>query len=88
MPTEDPYEDQLRNLQVALVRYQKWSIDTGAKALVLLEGRDGAGKDGTIARITQYLAPRHTRVVSLPKPSDRERSEWFFQRYTRFLPAA
>ena len=82
------YAAQLRELQIGLVRYQAWAIKTGAKALVILEGRDGAGKDGTIARITQHLAPRNTRAVSLPKPSDRERSEWYFQRYVRRLPAA
>ena len=88
MAKADDYDDQLRDLQIALVRHQRWAIDTGAKALVILEGRDGAGKDGTIARITQHLAPRNTRVVSLPKPNDRERSEWYFQRYVRRLPAA
>ena len=83
----DDYELQLRALQIGLVRYQAWAIKTGAKALVILEGRDGAGKDGTIARITQHLAPRNTRAVSLPKPSDRERTEWYFQRYVRRLPS-
>jgi polyphosphate kinase 2 len=82
------YAAQLCELQVGLVRHQAWAIKAGAKALVILEGRDGAGKDGTIARITQHLAPRNTRAVSLPKPSDRERSEWYFQRYVRRLPAA
>jgi polyphosphate kinase 2 len=88
MPHVDDYEVQLRELQIGLVRYQKWAIETGAKALVVLEGRDGAGKDGTIARIIQHLAPRNTRVVSLPKPTERERSEWYFQRYAQWLPAA
>jgi polyphosphate kinase 2 len=82
------YLTQLRELQIGLVRYQAWAIKTGAKALVILEGRDGAGKDGTIARITEHLAPRNARAVSLPKPSDRERSEWYFQRYVGRLPAA
>src|SRR5277367_785946 len=82
------YETQLRELQIGLVRYQIWAMKTGAKALVIFEGRDGAGKDGTIARITEHLAARNTRAVSLPKPSDRERSEWFFQRYVEHLPAA
>jgi len=82
------YQAQLRELQIGLVRYQAAALKTGAKALVILEGRDGAGKDGTIARITEHLAPRATRVVSLPKPSDRERSEWYFQRYVEHLPAA
>ncbi|MBA3811261.1 MAG: polyphosphate kinase 2 [Caulobacteraceae bacterium] len=82
------YQDELRDLQIGLVRYQTWAIKTGAKALVIFEGRDGAGKDGTIARITEHLAPRNTRVVSLPKPSDRERSQWYFQRYVGHLPSA
>jgi polyphosphate kinase len=82
------YEAQLRELQVGLVRYQAWALKCGAKALVIFEGRDGAGKDGTIARIVEHLAPRSTRVVSLPKPSDRDRSEWYFQRFVRHLPAA
>jgi polyphosphate kinase len=82
------YEEQLRTLQIGLVRYQTWAMKTGAKALVILEGRDGAGKDGTIFRITEHLAPRNTRVISLPKPSDRQRSQWYFQRYVSHLPAA
>jgi polyphosphate kinase 2 len=82
------YLDQLRDLQIGLVRYQVWAIASGAKALLILEGRDGAGKDGTIARLSEHLAPRNTRAVSLPKPSDRERSEWYFQRYVRRLPSA
>jgi polyphosphate kinase 2 len=82
------YNAELRELQIGLVRYQEWAIKTGAKALLIFEGRDGAGKDGTIARITAHLAPRNTRVVSLPKPSDRQRSQWYFQRYISHLPAA
>jgi len=85
---KDDYDHQLHHLQVALVNYQAWAMDTGAKALVIFEGRDGAGKDGSISRITEYLQPRNTRVVSLPKPSDRQRSQWFFQRYVSHLPAA
>jgi polyphosphate kinase 2 len=88
MPKTADYASQLRDLQIGLVRYQTWAMKAGAKALVILEGRDGAGKDGTIARITQHLAARNTRAVSLPKPSDRERSEWYFQRYVRRLPSA
>jgi polyphosphate kinase 2 len=84
----DDYEAELRELQIGLVRYQQWALAKGAKALVIFEGRDGAGKDGTIARITEHLAPRSTRVVSLPKPSDRERTQWYFQRYVRHLPSA
>ncbi|MGI9170289.1 MAG: polyphosphate kinase 2 [Caulobacteraceae bacterium] len=82
------YQSDLRKLQIALVRYQKWAIKTGAKALVIFEGRDGAGKDGAIKRITEHLAARNTRAVALPKPSDRQRSEWYFQRYMPHLPAA
>jgi polyphosphate kinase 2 len=82
------YKPQLRELQIGLVRYQQWAADKGAKALVVFEGRDGAGKDGTIARITAHLTPRRTRVVALPAPSNRDRSEWYFQRYVRHLPAA
>ncbi len=82
------YQKDLIRLQIALVRHEQWAIETGAKALIIFEGRDGAGKDGTIARITEHLALRNTRVVSLPKPSDRQRSEWYFQRYVRHLPAS
>jgi polyphosphate kinase len=82
------YKHELRELQIGLVRYQQWAIGKGAKALVIFEGRDGAGKDGAIARITAHLMPRRTRVVALPAPSSRDRSEWYFQRYVRHLPAA
>jgi polyphosphate kinase 2 len=75
-------------LQADLVRYQQWAMAEGAKVVIIFEGRDGAGKDGSIKRITEHLAPRNTRVISLPKPSDRQRTEWWFQRYARFLPAA
>src|ERR1700678_3026366 len=88
MSKPERYAERLRELQIGLVRYQAWAMKTGAKALVIFEGRDGAGKDGTIARITEHLAARNTRAVSLPKPSDRERSEWYFQRYVQRLPAA
>jgi len=88
MAKTNEYDEALRALQISLVQYQTWAMKTGAKALVIFEGRDGAGKDGTIARITEHLAPRNTRVVSLPKPSDRQRSEWYFQRYIPHLPAA
>jgi polyphosphate kinase 2 len=87
MSKKNDYKHALRELQIGLVRYQAWAIKTGAKALVILEGRDGAGKDGTIARIIEHLAPRNTRAVSLPKPSDREATQWYFQRYTGHLPA-
>ncbi len=70
------------------MRYQQWAADTGAKAVVVFEGRDCAGKDGAIARITEHLTARRTRAVALPKPSDRDRTEWYFQRYVHYLPAA
>ena len=82
------YKSQLESLQADLVRYQQWAMAEGAKAVIIFEGRDGAGKDGAIKRVSEHLAPRNTRVISLPKPSDRQHSEWWFQRYVRFLPAA
>lgn len=82
------YKSDLTSLQAGLVRWQKWAMARGEKVLIIFEGRDGAGKDGAIKRITEHLAPRNTRVVALPKPSDRQQSEWFFQRYVRYLPAA
>jgi polyphosphate kinase 2 len=85
---EQKYERDLRRLQIDLVKSQIWAIKEGKKALVIFEGRDAAGKDGTIQRVVEHLSPRNTRVVALPKPSDREVSEWYFQRYARYLPAA
>ncbi|HLI64729.1 MAG TPA: polyphosphate kinase 2 [Caulobacteraceae bacterium] len=88
MAKHDGYKHQLRELQIHLVRYQQWAMGEGQKALIVFEGRDGAGKDGSIKRITEHLAPRNTRVVALPKPSSRDATEWWFQRYVRYLPAA
>ena len=82
------YDDTLYQLQVELVKLQRHFIKCGDKILIIFEGRDAAGKDGTIKRITQHLSPRETRVVALGKPSDRDRSSWYFQRYTPYLPAA
>ena len=82
------YEKTLYRLQVELVKLQRHVIARGQKVLIILEGRDGAGKDGTIKRITEHLSPRDIRVIALPKPSDREATEWYFQRYTQYLPAA
>jgi len=82
------YKSELMKLQAGLVRHQQWAMAHGEKVVVVFEGRDGAGKDGAIKRITEHLAPRNTRVIALPKPSDRQNSEWFFQRYVRHLPAA
>src|SRR5271154_4872605 len=82
------YKQDLRDLQIGLVRYQQWAADSGAKVVVVLEGRDSAGKDGAIARITEHLTARRTRAVALPKPTERDRSERYFQRYVHYLPAA
>lgn len=87
MNTED-YEAELARLQLELVLTQVWAGETGRKIAVVFEGRDAAGKDGAIKRIVEHLSIRSTRVVALPKPSDRERSQWWFQRYTAHLPAA
>lgn len=87
MSKSEDYETELVQLQLALIALQKKAIETGDKILVVFEGRDAAGKDGTIARITEHLSRRATTVVALPKPSDRERSEWYFQRYVEWLPA-
>lgn len=83
---EDPAK-ALQALQADLVSARIWSAQQGQKLLVIFEGRDAAGKDGTIKRLTENLSVRNTRVVALPKPSDREQSQWFFQRYIAHLPA-
>lgn len=80
------YEAELRQLQIQLVKLQNSLISNGDQILVILEGRDTAGKDGTIKAITQHLSPRETRVVALGKPSDIESGEWYFQRYVAELP--
>ncbi len=82
------YKDTLHKLQVELVKLQRHFIKCNDKILIILEGRDASGKDGTIKRIVQYLSPRETRVVALGKPSDRDRTSWYFQRYVPYLPAA
>jgi polyphosphate kinase 2 len=87
-PEQPNYDDQLFALQVELVKLQRHVIANGQKVLIILEGRDGAGKDGTIKRITEHLSPRDIRVTALPKPSDREATQWYFQRYVQHLPAA
>ncbi len=80
------YEEELRRLQVELVRLQRWVQSSGQRIAILVEGRDAAGKGGTIRRFTEYLNPRAMRVVALPKPTDEERGQWYFQRYIRQLP--
>jgi polyphosphate kinase 2 len=82
------YERLLHDLQVELVKLQRHFIGCGDRILVIFEGRDAAGKDGTIKRIVEHLSPRETRVVALGKPSDRERGAWYFQRYVPYLPVA
>jgi polyphosphate kinase 2 len=82
------YKSLLHQLQIELVKLQRDVIAERRRILVILEGRDAAGKDGTVKRITAHLSPRETRVVALPKPSDREVTEWYFQRYVEQLPAA
>jgi len=82
------YFQQLFRLQAELVKLQDWVGATGEKVVILFEGRDAAGKGGAIKRITQKLNPRVCRVVALPAPNDRERTQWYFQRYVSHLPAA
>ena len=83
----DAYEAELERLQVLLVETQAWTIDQGLKTVIVFEGRDTAGKDGAIKRITEHMALRQTRVVALPKPTERETGQWYFQRYVPHLPA-
>jgi polyphosphate kinase 2 len=85
--SDKEYEEQLYELQVQLVRMQRDLIANGTRLAIVMEGRDGAGKDGTIKRIIQHLSPRDTRVVALGKPTERDRTSWYFQRYAPHLPA-
>jgi len=82
------YQLEKRQLQIELLKLQGWVKDSGQKVLLLFEGRDAAGKGGTIKRFTQHLNPRGARVVALDKPTERERTQWYFQRYVQHLPAA
>ena len=82
------YEKELYRLQAELVRVQTWVRATNQRLVVLFEGRDAAGKGGTISRITHYLNPRFARIVALPVPTERQRGQWYFQRYVEQLPAA
>lgn len=82
------YHDDLEQAQLALVAAQLAAAASGERVVIVLEGRDSAGKDGTIKRIVEHLSVRLTRVVALPKPSDREQTQWYFQRYVAHLPAA
>ena len=82
------YEAELNRLQAELVEMQEWVKASGARIVVIFEGRDAAGKGGAIKRITEYLNPRVASVVALPAPTERQRTQWYFQRYVEHLPAA
>jgi polyphosphate kinase len=83
-----PYEKELRKLQVELCHLQKWVTSKGLRVIVLFEGRDAAGKGGTIKAITEKVSPRVFRTIALPAPSDRQKSQMFIQRYMEYFPAA
>ena len=80
------YEEELEDLQVELVKVQEWVQDKGERIVMVFEGRDAAGKGGSIKTLTQYTNPRHVRTVALSKPSDVERGQWYFQRYAQHMP--
>ena len=82
------YEAELKKLQAELVEMQQWVVETGARIVIVMEGRDAAGKGSAIKRITQYLNPRTCRVEALPAPTSREQGQWYFQRYVEKLPTA
>ena len=82
------YDDAYDALQLQIVETQDWAIKNGIKTVIIFEGRDAAGKDGAIKRLTENMAPRYTRVIALPKPTERETTQWYFQRYVSHLPAA
>lgn len=84
----DAYDDEMAALQIELVRLQAWARATGERIVVVFEGRDAAGKGGTISRFRENLNPRHARVVALSKPSDVEAGQWYFQRYIDHMPSA
>lgn len=86
--TRDEYELEKYRLQVELLKFQYWLEDTGRRAIILFEGRDAAGKGGTIKRFTEHLNPRSARVVALAKPSDREQGQWYYQRYIQHFPTS
>ena len=82
------YERRLKALQIELVKFHKWVRETGRRVVLVFEGRDAAGKGGTIRRFTWHMNPRAARVVALPKPSDTERGQWYFQRYVAHMPTS
>ncbi|MDY3126800.1 MAG: polyphosphate kinase 2 [Corynebacterium sp.] len=85
---KEAYEAELKRLQAELVEMQQWVVETGARVVIIMEGRDAAGKGSAIKRITQYLNPRSCRIEALPAPTSRERGQWYFQRYVEKLPTA
>src|SRR5690554_2889876 len=84
----DVYDAELRELQIELLKLQKHVTEAGEKVVILFEGRDAAGKGGSIARFVQNLNPRSARTVALPKPNETEKGQWYFQRYINHLPTA
>jgi polyphosphate kinase len=86
--TRDYYEHAKRLLQIELVKLQNWVKETGQRLVIVFEGRDAAGKGGTIKRFTEHMNPRGARIVALEKPTERERTQWYFQRYVTHLPSA
>ncbi|HLJ98897.1 MAG TPA: polyphosphate kinase 2 [Streptosporangiaceae bacterium] len=84
----EPYETELYRLQGELVKMQEWARSSGARIVVIFEGRDAAGKGGAIQRVTEFLNPRAARIAALPAPTEREKTQWYFQRYVSHLPAA
>jgi polyphosphate kinase 2 len=84
---DEAYEAELFRLQTEFVKLQEWVRYSGARVVVIFEGRDAAGKGGAIKRITEYLSPRVAQIAALPAPSDRERGQWYYQRYIGHLPA-
>jgi polyphosphate kinase len=85
--SNEVYAAEIFRMQTELVKLQEWTRQTGARILVIFEGRDAAGKGGAIKRITEYLSPRVARIVALPTPTERERGQWYFQRYIAHLPS-
>jgi polyphosphate kinase len=84
----DAYEEEKYQLQIELLTFQYWAQDTATKHVILFEGRDAAGKGGTIKRFTEHLNPRAARVVALTKPTETQRGQWYFHRYVARLPTA
>jgi polyphosphate kinase len=86
--SNEAYEAEIFRLQTELVKLQEWTRQSAARILVIFEGRDAAGKGGAIKRITEYLSPRVARIVALPTPTERERGQWYYQRYIAHLPSS